>query len=87
MDSEDYSYPGNQSTPEIHHSFLSRHVPTQVSNSRKLCYRHRPDLTRKRMPDSFNFQDVQRVSGEPLNKNIENLYSLLVANGEIANIR
>ncbi|KAI9276721.1 quinon protein alcohol dehydrogenase-like superfamily [Phascolomyces articulosus] len=46
--------------PDVHHSFLSRHVPAQYSNTRKLCYRHRPDLTRKRMPDSFNFEDVQR---------------------------
>lgn len=51
----------SNSAPDIHQSFLSRHVPTQISNSRKLCYRHRPDLTKKRMPDSFNFEDVQRV--------------------------
>ncbi|KAI9488037.1 WD40-repeat-containing domain protein [Zychaea mexicana] len=49
-----------QPAPDIHHSFLTRHVPAQYSNTRKLCYRHRPDLTRKRMPDSFNFEDVQR---------------------------
>lgn len=73
MNSEDNNYSGHQSTPEIHHSFLSRHVPTQVSNSRKLCYRHRPDLTRRRMPDSFNFQDVQRVSAAPRKENNENL--------------
>ncbi|KAI7858976.1 WD40-repeat-containing domain protein [Circinella umbellata] len=49
-----------QQKPDVHHSFLTRHVPAQYSNTRKLCYRHRPDLTRKRMPDSFNFEDVQR---------------------------
>ncbi|KAI8381470.1 quinon protein alcohol dehydrogenase-like superfamily [Radiomyces spectabilis] len=42
------------------HDFLSRYVPSQVANPQKLCYRHRPDLVRKRMPDSFNFQDVQK---------------------------
>ena len=52
----------HQQKPDVHHSFLTRHVPAQYSNTRKLCYRHRPDLTRKRMPDSFNFEDVQRVS-------------------------
>ncbi|KAL0092798.1 quinon protein alcohol dehydrogenase-like superfamily [Phycomyces blakesleeanus] len=42
------------------HDFLSRHVPAQLANPRKLCYRHRPDLVRKRLPDSFNIQDVQQ---------------------------
>ncbi|KAI9019497.1 quinon protein alcohol dehydrogenase-like superfamily [Phycomyces nitens] len=45
--------------PDIH-DFLSRHVPAQLANPRKLCYRHRPDLVRKRVPDSFNTQDVQQ---------------------------
>ncbi|KAF7724947.1 hypothetical protein EC973_000528 [Apophysomyces ossiformis] len=42
------------------HSFLARHVPAQLSNPRKLCYRHRPDLVRNRMPDSFDYQIVQQ---------------------------
>jgi hypothetical protein len=41
--------------------FLARHVPTQLANPRKLCYRHRPDLARLRGPDEYNFTDVQKV--------------------------
>ncbi|KAI9284509.1 quinon protein alcohol dehydrogenase-like superfamily [Umbelopsis sp. AD052] len=40
--------------------FLARHVPTQLANPRKLCYRHRPDLARLRGPDEYNFTDVQK---------------------------
>jgi hypothetical protein len=47
--------------PSIH-DFLSRHIPPQVTNTRKLCYRHRPDLIKKRMPDAFDFSLVQKVS-------------------------
>ena len=42
--------------------FLSRHVPNQVSNSRRLCYRHRPDLVKKRRPDDLNMESAQRVT-------------------------
>lgn len=42
--------------------FLSRHVPSQVSNTQKLCYRHRPDLVKNRGPDEFNIQNIQHVS-------------------------
>lgn len=41
--------------------FLARHVPNQLANPRKLCYRHRPDLARLRGPDEYNFTDVQKV--------------------------
>ncbi|GAB5588350.1 hypothetical protein Unana1_03250 [Umbelopsis nana] len=40
--------------------FLARHVPNQLANPRKLCYRHRPDLARLRGPDEYNFTDVQK---------------------------
>ncbi|KAI8139312.1 quinon protein alcohol dehydrogenase-like superfamily [Fennellomyces sp. T-0311] len=60
MSDKDEPLREQQPMPDIHQSFLSRHVPAQYSNTRKLCYRHRPDLTRKRMPDSFNLEDVQR---------------------------
>ncbi|KAI9482935.1 MAG: quinon protein alcohol dehydrogenase-like superfamily [Benjaminiella poitrasii] len=39
--------------------FLSRHVPDQVSNSRRLCYRHRPDLIKQRQPDDLDVEKVQ----------------------------
>lgn len=42
-------------------SFLFRHVPSQVSNKQKLCYRHRPDLVKNRGPDEFSAQQVQEV--------------------------
>jgi F-box/WD-40 domain protein MET30 len=42
--------------------FLSRHVPDQVTNSRKLCYRHRPDLIKRRQPDSLDVENAQRVN-------------------------
>lgn len=42
--------------------FLSRHVPDQVTNSRKLCYRHRPDLIKRRQPDALDIENAQRVS-------------------------
>lgn len=38
------------------------HSLTTNATPQHLCYRHRPDLTRNRPPDPFNFQDVQRVS-------------------------
>lgn len=41
--------------------FLSRHVPDQVTHSRKLCYRHRPDLIKRRQPDALNIENAQRV--------------------------
>ncbi|KAI8336638.1 hypothetical protein BC941DRAFT_461508 [Chlamydoabsidia padenii] len=49
--------------PSIH-DFLSRHIPAQVTNTRKLCYRHRPDLIKKRMPDAFDFNLVQKQMEE-----------------------
>ncbi|KAG2234842.1 quinon protein alcohol dehydrogenase-like superfamily [Thamnidium elegans] len=39
--------------------FLTRHVPSQISNTQKLCYRHRPDLVKNRGPDDFDFQKIQ----------------------------
>lgn len=42
--------------------FLTRHVPSQISNTQKLCYRHRPDLVKNRGPDDFDFQKIQDVS-------------------------
>lgn len=41
--------------------FLSRHVPDQVTNSRRLCYRHRPDLIKQRQPDGLDIENAQRV--------------------------
>lgn len=41
--------------------FLSRHVPDQVTNSRRLCYRHRPDLIKQRPPDPLEVEKAQRV--------------------------
>lgn len=41
--------------------FLSRHVPDQVTNSRRLCYRHRPDLIKQRPPDPLDLEKAQRV--------------------------
>ncbi|RUS12433.1 hypothetical protein BC937DRAFT_87929 [Endogone sp. FLAS-F59071] len=42
--------------------FLSRHVPQQLSsNPRKLCYRHRPDFVKRRMPDDITLDQVQKV--------------------------
>ena len=41
--------------------FLSRHVPDQVTHSRKLCYRHRPDLIKRRQPDALDIGYTQRV--------------------------
>lgn len=41
--------------------FLSRHVPNQVTHSRKLCYRHRPDLIKRRQPDELDIENAQRV--------------------------
>lgn len=43
-------------------NFLSRHVPDQVTNSRRLCYRHRPDLIKQRQPDGLDIENAQRVS-------------------------
>ncbi|KAL7313633.1 hypothetical protein PS15m_007357 [Mucor circinelloides] len=40
--------------------FLSRHVPDQVTNSRRLCYRHRPDLIKQRQPDGLDIENAQR---------------------------
>ncbi|KAI9299871.1 WD40-repeat-containing domain protein [Cunninghamella echinulata] len=64
------------------HDFLSRHIPSQVSNSRKLCYRHRPDLIKRRMPDTFDFKQVQ-LQMEELNNNdraaITHIWSLFSA--------
>jgi F-box/WD-40 domain protein MET30 len=42
--------------------FLSRHVPDQVTNSRRLCYRHRPDLIKRRQPDALDIENTQRVT-------------------------
>lgn len=42
--------------------FLSRHVPNQVAHSRKLCYRHRPDLIKRRQPDELDIENAQRVN-------------------------
>lgn len=39
--------------------FLTKHVPSQISNTQKLCYRHRPDLVKNRGPDEFI--DVQKI--------------------------
>ncbi|RCI02428.1 hypothetical protein CU098_011188 [Rhizopus stolonifer] len=44
--------------------FLSRHIPNQVANSRRLCYRHRPDLVKKRQPDDLHMESVQRQMEE-----------------------
>ncbi|CAO3578793.1 unnamed protein product [Absidia cylindrospora] len=52
-----------EQAPSIH-DFLSRHIPPQVSSTRKLCYRHRPDLIKKRMPDAFDFNLVQKQMEE-----------------------
>lgn len=41
--------------------FLSHHIPDQVTNSRRLCYRHRPDLIKQRPPDSLDLEKTQRV--------------------------
>jgi hypothetical protein len=55
--------------------FLSRHVPDQLTNAKKLCYRHRPDLIKRRQPDSIDFQQTQRVtSTEQLYKLISHSY-------------
>jgi F-box/WD-40 domain protein MET30 len=43
------------------HPFLSRHVPMQISNSQKLCYRHRPDLAKNRNKDDINIDLLQNV--------------------------
>jgi F-box/WD-40 domain protein MET30 len=51
--------------------FLSRHVSSQISNTQKLCYRHRPDLIKNRGPDEFNVQQVQKVRERK--KNIERM--------------
>ncbi|CAO3667240.1 unnamed protein product [Rhizopus stolonifer] len=40
--------------------FLSKHVPDQLTNAQKLCYRHRPDLIKRRQPDALDFQQTQR---------------------------
>ncbi|CAO3683639.1 unnamed protein product [Rhizopus stolonifer] len=40
--------------------FLSRHVSSQVSNTQRLCYRHRPDLVKNRGLDEFSAQLVQQ---------------------------
>jgi F-box/WD-40 domain protein MET30 len=42
--------------------FLSRHIPDQVGTTRKLCYRHRPDLIKKRLPESNDIKSAQRVN-------------------------
>ena len=42
--------------------FLTQHAPLQISNTQKLCYRHRPDLVKNRGPDEFNFQQLQHVT-------------------------
>ncbi|KAI8987099.1 quinon protein alcohol dehydrogenase-like superfamily [Pilobolus umbonatus] len=39
--------------------FLNRHVPEQLK-AEKLCYRHRPDLVKRRKPDDFNMENLQR---------------------------
>jgi F-box/WD-40 domain protein MET30 len=51
-----------QKEKEHVHPFLSRHVPSQISNTQKLCYRHRPDLVKNRGPDEFNILAIQNVS-------------------------
>lgn len=67
--------------------FLSRHVPSQISNTQKLCYRHRPDLVKNRGPDEFNVQQVQNVIKSKLIYNHNtNSYSM-IANGKFINIR
>lgn len=55
--SEKEEYNGDQLPVK---DFLSRHVPDQVTNSRKLCYRHRPDLIKRRQPDALNIENAQR---------------------------
>ncbi|KAI7894305.1 quinon protein alcohol dehydrogenase-like superfamily [Mucor mucedo] len=55
---DDKSDPSNDDLPVK--EFLSRHVPDQVTNSRKLCYRHRPDLIKRRQPDSLDIENAQR---------------------------
>ncbi|RUP44968.1 quinon protein alcohol dehydrogenase-like superfamily [Jimgerdemannia flammicorona] len=41
--------------------FLTRHVPNQLSsNPRKPCYRHRPDIVKRRMPDEITLDQVQK---------------------------
>ncbi|KAI9281818.1 quinon protein alcohol dehydrogenase-like superfamily [Sporodiniella umbellata] len=40
--------------------FLTKHVPDQLTNGKKLCYRHRPDLNKQRQPDTVDFQQTQR---------------------------
>jgi F-box/WD-40 domain protein MET30 len=59
--------------PPTIHGFLSRHIPPQVSTTRKLCYRHRPDLIKKRMPDAFDFNLVQKVNKNTQQKNIRKI--------------
>jgi F-box/WD-40 domain protein MET30 len=44
------------------HPFLTKHAPSQISNTQKLCYRHRSDLVKNRGPDEFDFEKVQHVS-------------------------
>jgi hypothetical protein len=64
MESEDAKLqPDSDNTPV--QRFLARHVPNQLANPRKLCYRHRPDLARLRGPDEVNFSDVQKVCWIP----------------------
>ncbi|CAO3632054.1 unnamed protein product [Cunninghamella blakesleeana] len=72
----------NDNTIPAIQDFLTRHIPSQVSNSRKLCYRHRPDLIKRRMPDTFDFKQVQSQM-EELNNNdraaITHIWSLFSA--------
>ncbi|RCH87218.1 hypothetical protein CU098_009182, partial [Rhizopus stolonifer] len=41
------------------HPFLTRHVPSQISNVQKLCYRPRPDLVKNCGPDEFDLLQTQ----------------------------
>lgn len=60
MESEDTKLHSDSDNTPVQ-KFLARHVPNQLANPRKLCYRHRPDLARLRGPDEVNFSDVQKV--------------------------
>ncbi|KAK4521046.1 U11/U12 small nuclear ribonucleoprotein [Mucor velutinosus] len=65
------------------HPFLSKHVPSQISNTQKLCYRHRPDLVKNRGPDEFIHVQAIQAQMEKLatsdKEAISHIWSLFAA--------
>ncbi|KAL0134993.1 quinon protein alcohol dehydrogenase-like superfamily [Mucor lusitanicus] len=74
---------GDKDNDKQTHPFLSKHVPSQISNTQKLCYRHRPDLVKNRGPDEFIHVQAIQTQMEKLatsdKEAISHIWSLFAA--------